>query len=336
MMSQTPHGRVLLVEDEPEQASVLKRWIEVDLGLTVDIASDGPSAEGLLVQPKYTLIITDVGLPGYDGLQLLQLSKEIFPERPGLVITAFEGRAVLLEALRKHADDFLAKPLTRDYSVQVIERLTRDTERHSSITPQRQNIVAISAHPDDAEIGCGGALLKHRAAGDCITVVVLSDGSRGGSSDQRADEARQAAENLGAKLELIGLPDGAVSDGPDTILPLEKIIQREQPDIVYTHTPRDSHQDHRAVAHASQVAARGVRSIFCYQSPSSTVHFQPTRFVGIRDVLDAKIKLLESFGSQTEVRPYLDVSAIQSTAIYWGRFAGAEPAEPLEVIRDHA
>ena len=165
----------------------------------------------------------------------------------------------------------------------------------------RQRVLAIGAHPDDVEIGCGGTLAKHRAAGDDLMILTLSHGAQGGEARLRGEEARHAAAMLGANLELHDLPDACISEGVETIRIIEAAIRAFAPTHVYTHSREDTHQDHRAVHAASVVASRGVANLYGYQSPSSTVEFRPQRFVDISAHIDDKLVVPETraaFGQQ--------------------------------------
>jgi len=339
-LAPTSTRRVLLVEDEPEQAQLLKRWIEHDLGFDVEVVNDGLSAIELVSCSRYDAVVTDLRLPGSDGLEVLARSKELYPHRPALLITASTQRDVVLEALRRKADDFLAKPLQRDDAVGRIGELTRESRQKLKSglfgRPARKTVLAISAHPDDAEIGCGGTLLKHRRTGDRVVLLILTDGGLGGCVEARQLEAEAAAQQLGAEVVFAGLKDGQMGEGYQTISPIEKVIARVRPDIVYSHSQHDTHQDHRSAARATRVAARKVRSLYCYQSPSSTVEFRPTKFINISEELDGKLELIGAFGTQTDVRSYLNADVIRANATYWGRHAGFVPVEPLEVVRENS
>ena len=108
-----------------------------------------------------------------------------------------------------------------------------------------------------------------------------------------------------------------------------------QPTVLYTHSIHDVHQDHRNTHRAAMVAGRRIgRVYYCFQSPSATVDFGPSLFVGIDAQLDGKLAAIGAFISQTSVRDYLEPDLIKSTARYWGRFAQARYAEAFEVIRD--
>lgn len=210
-------------------------------------------------------------------------------------------------------------------------RAPMSSERRRTADPRR--VLAIGAHPDDVEIGCGGTLAKHRDRGDALLILTLSHGVHGGGAAQRVHEAQLAARRLGANLDLRDLPDGAIGEGRETIQLLEAVIAAFAPTQVYTHSRDDTHQDHRAVHAATAVAARGVPNLYCYQSPSSTVAFQPQRFVDISAYMDEKLALIGLHASQSERRANIQPDLIRATARYWGRYAGYCLAEPLIVLR---
>ncbi len=205
-----------------------------------------------------------------------------------------------------------------------------ESETTSQRTPRR--ILAIGAHPDDVEIGCGGALAKYRAMGDEVRILTLSRGAVGGNAAIRAQEATRAAGILGATLQLADLPDTRISDGFATIEIIKAAIQSFSPTHVYTHSSHDAHQDHRSTHAASVVAARGVSNVYAYQSPSSTVDFRPTHFVDIADCIDKKIEALGAHESQVTRSASLQLDFIVATAMYWGRYMGHSMVEPMEVV----
>jgi hypothetical protein len=84
------------------------------------------------------------------------------------------------------------------------------------------------------------------------------------------------------------------------------------------------------------VAVRDIGRVYCFQSPSATVDFRPTRFVNIDEHVARKLQAINAFASQVEVRAYLEPDLIQSTARYWSRFGGGRYAEAFEVVRDSA
>ena len=200
--------------------------------------------------------------------------------------------------------------------------------------PEPVDVMAVGAHPDDVEIGVGGILLRHVAQGHRVTVLTLTGGEAGGQAAERAAESRRAAELLGARLIHAALTDTSVSEGSSTIGTIVDVIEQVRPTTVYTHTARDVHQDHRNAHSATLVAARRISRVFCYQAPSTTVEFKPTRFVAIDEFLEAKIEVIQAYTSQVKIREYLDEELLRATARYWSRFSRARYVEPLEVVRD--
>ena len=89
------------------------------------------------------------------------------------------------------------------------------------------NILAIGAHPDDIEFGCGGSLIKYAAKGENVFLLVMSKGEMGGDPDIRAGEQEAAEAVLGAKdLFWGGLVDTRVDISRDTIQRIESVIQK--------------------------------------------------------------------------------------------------------------
>lgn len=197
----------------------------------------------------------------------------------------------------------------------------------------RQKVLAIGAHPDDIEIGCGGTLAKHRARDDSVMILVLSCGSAGGDPAVRTEEGRRSADLMGATIKLCDLPDTLIPENGETIAAIHEALSTFCPTHIYTHSLHDTHQDHRNVYHATIAAARGTPNIYCYQSPSSTVDFRPNRFVDISNHIEQKLAIIAFHESQTARRANLNPELIVATARFWGRYAGYCLSEPMEIVR---
>jgi bacillithiol biosynthesis deacetylase BshB1 len=117
--------------------------------------------------------------------------------------------------------------------------------------------MAIGAHPDDVELGCGGTVLKLVALGRKGVIVDLTDASMGtrGTPEIRAREAAAAAGVLGVARVNLGLPDGRLSDGPDAQARLIGAIRAWKPRILITHHACEEHPDHEAAARIAKAAA---------------------------------------------------------------------------------
>ena len=113
--------RILLVEDEPTIALTLGDDLRAE-GFDVVVLADGKAALEVLGQRSFDCVVTDVRLPGADGLQVLKAAKAARPETEVLVMTAYATVESAVEAMRLGADDFIQKPFL---NAQLIERLRR-------------------------------------------------------------------------------------------------------------------------------------------------------------------------------------------------------------------
>jgi LmbE family N-acetylglucosaminyl deacetylase len=330
--STSPQGppTILLVEDDEILASVVMELLSIHG--PVRWTMNAEEAAELAGERDWELVVADIELPGMSGLDLVGAIKARRPDLATLILSARASFDSAVSALRAGADDYMTKPVDPLALVaKAGELIALTRERRSK---GRQVVLAIGAHPDDVEIGVGGILLRHVADRHDVTVLTLSGGEQGGSLADRAAESQAAAELLGARLVHADLIDTSVSEGGTTIGTIKRVIDEIHPTTIYTHTARDVHQDHRNVHSATLVAARGTPRIYCYQAPSTTVEFQPTRFVSIDSFLDRKIEVIGAYTSQTAVRAYLDEELLRATARYWARFSQARYVEPLEVVRE--
>lgn len=197
----------------------------------------------------------------------------------------------------------------------------------------RERVLAVGAHPDDVEIGCGATLLRHGDAGDSVTILTLSRGAVGGTQETRRQEAVACALALNAELLMADLPDTRLEEAHEMISMIEGVIEAVRPTTVYVHSEADNHQDHRAVHRATVIAARRVAQVLCYQSPSSRNGFAPTKFIPVTDTIDRKVEILANYQSQA-TRHYLEPDLVVATARYWARQSPPiRHAEPFEVLR---
>ncbi len=327
-------GRVLVVDDDADVALYVKTVLERRAGCRVQTAADGLSGVAAVAEFRPDVVVTDIEMPGLTGLDFIAAIRADHPRLPVVVMTAHVSVEYAVSALRAQADEFLTKPLDSARLVEVVTRLAAEGRARHADEPPAQRVLAIGAHPDDVEIGVGGTLSAHRAAGDEVTILTLSRGSRGGDVTDRQSESLASAELLGARLFLHDLVDTEITSGGPTVRLIEEVVREVAPTVVYTHTDHDRHQDHRAVHAATLVATRSIDTVGCYQSPSATIDFRPTRFVSIDGFLERKLELLACFASQTDRRSYLDPDFVRATARYWSRFGGGTEVEPLEIVRE--
>jgi len=327
--------RVCVIEDDPDVAFYIKTVLEKRADAVVVAVTDPAAALATVAQFEPDLVLTDIEMPGISGIDLLKEFRNSYPGMPVVVMTAHVSVEYAVSALRAQADEFLTKPIDSANLIAIVHRLA-EQGRTKRAAHRPQVVLAVGAHPDDVEIGVGGILSAHRDAGNQVVILTLSSGARGAGAENRQHESLAAAELLGARLFLEDLEDSGIPPTHPTVGIVERVIAEIKPDIVYTHSANDRHQDHRSVHAATVVAARTVRTVCCYQSPSATIDFRPTRFVPIDGFTETKLRLIDCFRSQTELRAYLEPDFVLATARYWSRFGGGKNCEPLEVMRDTA
>jgi len=231
-------------------------------------------------------------------------------------------------------------------------------------TPARA--LAVGAHPDDVDFGCGATLAKWAADGCEVHIVVCTDGSKGTwdpTTDQtelvatRRREQSEAAARLGATGEVafLGQVDGELDSDLETRKQLAYWIRRTQPETVLGHDPWKRyrlHPDHRHAGLLTTdaiVAARdplffpdlGVR----HHRPDQLLLFEadePDHVELVGDHLETKVKALlahesqfeSTMGSRDDPELVEFAKRVERKAIEAGRAAGVGPAEVYKLIGD--
>ena len=194
-------------------------------------------------------------------------------------------------------------------------------------------MLAVGAHPDDIEAGCAGTLALHKFRGDKVYFLVLTRGEVSGDPEVKEVACRESFDLLGgAGLVFGGLKDTMIPDGIETIRVIEDIMDRVNPDIVYAHTFRDVHQDHRRTAFATLSAARNCKRVLMYETPNTLKEFSPQVFTDIGTTFELKKEVLRLFGDESK-RFWLAAKAIEGLAEFRGFQAGVRVAEAFEVGR---
>lgn len=177
------------------------------------------------------------------------------------------------------------------------------------------NILAIGAHPDDIELGCGGLLIKAARQGHDVFMYTLTRGAASGDPQQRTKELMQSAKFIGAKaLWIDNFEDTRLTSSSELINHIEFFINKADPDLIITHSLGDVHHDHKAVAASTIEAGRFIPNIMSYEIPL-TKDFKPQIYYDISDVVDEKVELIKIFWSQ-QSKLYLKANAIKGLAEY--------------------
>ncbi|MDJ0814899.1 MAG: PIG-L deacetylase family protein [Desulfobacterales bacterium] len=201
---------------------------------------------------------------------------------------------------------------------------------------EKVNILAIGAHPDDIEFGCGGALIKYAEKGHHIFLLIMTGGGLGGSASVRTREQKDSGKIMGVqKIFWGGYEDTHLIVDVDLIGEIESVIAKVQPDFIFCHFPDDTHQDHRHLAQAIMSATRYIRNVLFYEGPT-TQNFNPQVFVDIADTLDKKEKALQAHRSQvmkTNIEDLSIVEVARSSANFRGIQGRVKYAEAFHSLR---
>jgi N-acetylglucosamine malate deacetylase 1 len=219
------------------------------------------------------------------------------------------------------------------------------------------DILVLSVHPDDAELGCAGTILKHIALGKKVGIVDLTRGELGtrGSAEIRDQEAAASAQILGLSArENLALPDGFFENTKEYQLKVIAAIRKYQPQIIITNAYHDRHPDHGRASDLVETSTflSGLRKIETSINgevqqpwrPDLLLHFiqdeyiKPDILVDVTDHWNKKIESIHAFGSQffnpnweNEPQTYISspefIQVIEARAREFGKVINAKYAE---------
>lgn len=219
-----------------------------------------------------------------------------------------------------------------------------------------ERVLAVVAHPDDAELLCAGTLARAKADGAAIAICVLCRGNKGQPDRPirnlaaiRRREMRAAAALLGADLFLAGFGDGELQDGMPQRRRLLDLLRRFKPTLVLAHSPQDYHSDHRAAATLAEIAtwtsaSQGSRSrlpaldrapALWWMDTIGMHQFTPGFYVDVTAFAPLKERMLACHQSQlaraddVDFSPLLDLMRLQYQAR--GAQSGVKAAEAFSI-----
>ncbi|MFH0962586.1 MAG: PIG-L deacetylase family protein [Planctomycetota bacterium] len=200
-------------------------------------------------------------------------------------------------------------------------------------------ILVFSAHPDDAETGAGGFCLKASRAGHDVLVIHISKEVQGRTYDGvpesavRVEEARQAAKVLGVKVTFLDYLMAECPVTTESSRVVAELIEREDPRLVLTQWPVDTHPDHQVV---------GVLPLrhYIYDRPYDlgfyevytgiqTLSFTPNRWLDIADVIELKEKAIMCHVSQN---PQAQVDRHRKMSTWRGMEMRLEQCEAFHML----
>ena len=180
-----------------------------------------------------------------------------------------------------------------------------------SALKRKLKVVVAGAHPDDPETGCGGTMARYADLGYEVVALYLTRGEAGvpGKSHEeaariRTAECEKACEILKARPVFVGQIDGSTEVNPARYQEFREILSGENPDVLFTHWPIDTHRDHRAMSllvYDAWLGSGKQFALYYYEvmSGSQTQHFHPTDYVDITATEERKRAATMAHASQS-------------------------------------
>ena len=217
-----------------------------------------------------------------------------------------------------------------------------------------KTVLVVAAHTDDEALGCGGTIAKHRASGDEVHLMFMTDGvaSRKGAlndADRRLLASRKAAKVLGVTSSRnLNFPDNKMESVPllSVVKEIEAIICEVNPRVIYTHHVGDLNVDHQITHNAVMTACRPqpgscVKEIYAFEVLSSTEwntpnanSFKPNVFNDISPHLETKLQALHEYRIEMRDAPHSrSLENVLNLAHFRGMTVGVHAAEAFELIR---
>jgi LmbE family N-acetylglucosaminyl deacetylase len=197
------------------------------------------------------------------------------------------------------------------------------------------NILALSPHADDIELGCGATLSRLKQQGANIFVVNFSLQTSGQEELREVvtKEFKQSMEILGAEYEMLDLPCRRLPSHRQEILEyLIKLSRTRDFDVVFCHSTFDQHQDHQTVQTEAFRAFKN-KTILGYELPWNCPQFSTDFFVSLENKhLNKKVEMIDCYKSQSH-RVYMCKGYVYDIARTRGLQVQKRYAECFQVIR---
>lgn len=326
----TKKAQVLLVEDNLTDATLIRTILERDGDIQVTLAQDGIRGCQLVESHRWDLVVTDLNLPGRDGIEVIIACKRSQEDTPIISTSAYSAAVYREGALRGGASDMLEKPINPEELIRTSRGLLRLT---GGVEKKARTVLAIGAFPGDADAGCGGTLMKYALGGDQVHVLVLSLGAPGSEADDKTIATERACKVMGVEPHFPTDNAHEIPDLDSALMRIQDALDKLKPEIIFAPSLNDVRESRKHAHTAAEIAVKDSASLLCYQAATTTLDFRPSLFEDISDFLDQKMAALTYYLPQVQGRPHLDPDLARAAARYWGRFLGYAEVEPFEVTR---
>lgn len=230
-------------------------------------------------------------------------------------------------------------------------------------------VLVIVAHPDDEVLGMGGTIKKHCSENDQLKIIIMSTGIKSRrSTNYKKSNTYQIDKKIENKMnnqilklrndatnasKCLGVDDLQFENFPDNEMDsislekitknIEAIIQKFNPDVLYTHSEFDVNIDHRQIYHATMIAIqklrfKNIQKFFTFTIPSnfewfSQSSFLPNYFVNIKNENSSKIDAMKMYKHEIQKFPHpRSIRVLNAIAEKWGSVSGLKKAEAFQLI----
>jgi N-acetylglucosamine malate deacetylase 1 len=219
-----------------------------------------------------------------------------------------------------------------------------------------KKVIVVAVHPDDETLGCGGTLLRHKAEGDeiywlIVTNITAKEGWDKKFVDKRQDEIDEVSKRFGFKKTFkLDFPTTRLDQIPkgELITSISRIFNEVKPNIVYLPNRSDVHSDHQITFQAAYSCTKNFRypfieKIIMMETISETefapalaeTAFIPNLYVNIEDYFDKKIEIFNCFESEVMTGPFpRSIETILSLAIIRGSSISKKYAEAFQLLKE--
>lgn len=176
-------GRILLIDDDPDLIAAVGDWLAVS-GFEVETTRDPREAEELIAATDPETVVTDIRMPGRDGMALLTAVVAADPDLPVVLITGHGDVPLAVRAMREGAEDFIEKPYDADHLVNILDRAVAKRRMAQEIERLRRRVDGSGHAAADAIVGDSPAARSLRQqvttlAGIDIDVLIIGETGTG-------------------------------------------------------------------------------------------------------------------------------------------------------------
>jgi N-acetylglucosamine malate deacetylase 1 len=233
-----------------------------------------------------------------------------------------------------------------------VKILNESVKKPDEISNEKLVVLVVAAHPDDEVLGIGGTLAKHKEAGHEVHICIATKPTVPPWTEEYVQKKKQCAANVDKLLDVdsrteLGFPTvklNTLAHG-ELNAAVSNVVNKINPDIIYTHYWGDVNKDHVLVFDAVNVATRPQNEkkikVYCFDTVSETewgvIGFKPTKYIQLeRSHVDKKIKAFLCYDTEVKEYPHpRSAKGLEIQAQKYGMDICVEYAEGLVVFRDY-